>query len=162
MGAFKYSLSPDYIVKYWSRKNENIIGVEKEKKTTTIKEESKKNLNVGYKRGNDLSLTSKKEIIKRVKWINEIGEIKNYKTKAGNIIQYKTSMITLTLPFKTEIEPAEITKVALGNFITLMRKVCGMNNYLWKLELQKNGNVHYHLITDVEIDFNYIKKIWNN
>ena len=32
MGAFKYSLSPDYIVKYWSRKNENIIGVEKEKK----------------------------------------------------------------------------------------------------------------------------------
>ena len=38
MGAFRYSLSPDYIVKYWSRKNENIIGVEKEKKTTTIKQ----------------------------------------------------------------------------------------------------------------------------
>ena len=64
MGCFKYSLSPDYIVKYWSRKNENIIGVEKEKKTTTIKEASKRNLNIGYKRGNDLSLTSKKEIIK--------------------------------------------------------------------------------------------------
>ena len=46
MGAFKYSLSPDYIVKYWSRKNENIIGVEKEKKTTTIKEASKRNLNI--------------------------------------------------------------------------------------------------------------------
>ena len=162
MGAFKYSLSPDYIVKYWSRKNENIIGVEKEKKITTIKEASKRNLNVGYKRGNDLSLTSKKEIIKRIKWINEIGEIKNYMTKSGNIIQYKSSMITLTLPIKIEVEPAEITKVALGNFITLMRKVCGMNNYLWKLELQKNGNVHYHMITDVEIDFNYIKKIWNN
>jgi len=162
MGAFKYSLSPDYIVRYWCRKNQNIIGVEQEKKTTTIKEASKRNLNVGYKRGNDLSLTSKKEIIKRVKWINEIGVLKNYKTKAGNIIQYKSSMITLTLPIKTEVEPAEITKTALGNFITLMRKVCGMNNYLWKLELQKNGNVHYHMITDVEIDFNYIKKIWNN
>lgn len=162
MGAFKYSLSPDYIVKYWCRKNENIIEVEKEKKTSSIKEASKRNLNIGYMRGNDLSLTSKKEIIKRVKWINEIGVIKNYKTKAGNIIQYKSSMITLTLPIKTEIEPAEITKIVLGNFITLMRKVCGMNNYLWKLELQKNGNVHYHMITDVEIDFNYIKKIWNN
>ena len=71
-------------------------------------------------------------------------------------------MITLTLPIKTEVEPAEITKIVLGNFITLMRKVCGMNNYLWKLELQKNGNIHYHMITDVEIDFKYIKKIWNN
>lgn len=162
MGAFRYSLSPDYIVKYWCRKNENIIEVEKEKKTTTIKEASKRNLNVGYKRGNDLSLTSKKEIIKRVKWINEIGEIKNYKTKKGDIIQYKSSMITLTLPKKVEIEPAEITKVVLNNFITLLRKVSGMNNYVWKLELQKNGNVHYHIITDVEIDFFYIKKIWNN
>lgn len=109
-----------------------------------------------------MSLTSKKEIIKRVKWINEIGEVKNYKTKKGDIIQYKSSMITLTLPKKTEIEPAEITKIALNNFITLLRKVSGMNNYVWKLELQKNGNVHYHIITDVEIDFFYIKKIWNN
>ena len=41
MGAFKYSLSPDYIVRYWSRKNENIISSEKDKKTTTIKEASK-------------------------------------------------------------------------------------------------------------------------
>lgn len=162
MGKYKYSISPDYIVKYWCRKNENIISTEKEKKATTIREESKKNLNKGYKRGNDLSLTSKKEIIKRVKWINEIGEVKNYKTKKGDIIQYKSSMITLTLPKKTEIEPAEITKVALNNFITLLRKVSGMNNYVWKLELQKNGNVHYHIITDVEIDFFYIKKIWNN
>lgn len=162
MGKYKYSLSPDYIVKYWCRKNENIIGSEKEKISRTIKEESKKNLNVGYKRGNDLSLTSKKEIIKRVKWINEIGEVKNYKTKKGDIIQYKSSMITLTIPKKIEVEPAEITKVALNNFITLMRKISGMNNYVWKLELQKNGNVHYHIITDVEIDFFYIKKIWNN
>lgn len=162
MGKFKYSISPDYIVKYWSRKNENIITTEKEKTSRTIKEESKKNLNKGYKRGNDLSLTSKKEIIKRVKWINEIGEIKNYKTKKGDIIQYKSSMITLTLPKKVDIEPAEITKTALNNFITLLRKVSGMNNYVWKLELQKNGNVHYHIITDVKIDFFYIKKIWNN
>lgn len=162
MGKYKYSISPDYIVKYWCRKNENIIPAEKEKKVVTISEESKKNLNVGYKRGNDLSLTSKKEIIKRVKWINEIGEVKNYKTKKGDIIQYKSSMITLTLPKKVEIEPAEITKVSLNNFITLLRKVSGMNNYVWKLELQKNGNVHYHIITDVEIDFFYIKKIWNN
>ena len=162
MGKYKYSISPDYIVKYWCKKNENIISTEKEKKATTINEESKKNLNVGYKRGNDLSLASKKEIIKRVKWINEIGEIKNYKTKKGDIIQYKSSMITLTLPKKVEIDPAEITKVSLNNFITLLRKVSGMNNYVWKLELQKNGNVHYHIITDVEIDFFYIKKIWNN
>ena len=68
MGKYKYSISPDYIVKYWCRKNENIINSGKEKTSRTIKEESKKNLNKGYKRGNDLSLASKKEIIKRVKF----------------------------------------------------------------------------------------------
>ena len=83
MGAFKYSLSPDYIVKYWSRKNENIIGVEKEKKTTTIKEASKRNLNVGHKRGNDLSLTSKKQIIKTYLTPEEFGEIRVSADRAG-------------------------------------------------------------------------------
>lgn len=162
MGCYKYSISPDYIVKYWDKRNENIIVDQKEKKKSIISEKSKINLNKGFKRNTELSLNSKKEIIKRIKWINEIGEIKNYKTKKGDIIQYKTSMITLTIPKKVENTPKEITKIVLGNFITLMRKTQGMNNYLWKLELQKNGNVHYHLISDVEIDFFYIKKIWNN
>ena len=162
MGCFKYSLSPDYIVRYWDKRNENIVIKEEQKEKKEVSEKSKSNLNIGYKRNSELSLTSKKEIIKRIKWINEIGEIKNYKTKSGNIIQYKTSMITLTLPIKVENTPKEITKIVLGNFITLMRKISGMNNYVWKLELQKNGNVHYHIITDVDIDYHYIKKIWNN
>ena len=162
MGCFKYSLSPDYIVRYWDKRNENIVIKEEQKEKKEVSEKSKSNLNIGYKRNSELSLTSKKEIIKRIKWINEIGEIKNYKTKSGNIFQYKTSMITLTLPIKVENTPKEITKIVLGNFITLMRKVSGMNNYVWKLELQKNGNVHYHIITDVDIDYHYIKKIWNN
>ena len=162
MGTYKYSISPDYIVKYWDRKNENIIGEPQNKRKVLVNQKSKKNLNKGFKRSSELSLSSKKEIIKRIKWINEIGEVKNYKTKSGDIIQYKTSMITLTIPVKTEHNPKEITNKVLGNFITLMRKTQGMNNYLWKLELQRNGNVHYHLITDVEIDFFYIKKIWNN
>lgn len=162
MGCYKYSLSPDYIVKYWDKRNENIVDTKEKNTKKSVNEKSKKNLNKGFKRGVELSLASKKEIIKRIKWINEIGEVKNYKTKKGDIIQYKTSMITLTIPAKTEHTPKEITEKVLGNFITLMRKTQGMNNYLWKLELQKNGNVHYHLITDAEIDFYYIKKIWNN
>lgn len=42
-----------------------------------------------------------------------------------------------------------------------MRSYYLMKNYIWKLELQQNGNVHYHIITDAEIDYQKTKIIWN-
>jgi hypothetical protein len=36
-----------------------------------------------------------------------------------------------------------------------------MENYVWRLEFQGNGNVHYHICTDVYIDYFLAQKIWN-
>ena len=36
-----------------------------------------------------------------------------------------------------------------------------MVNYVWRLEFQKNGNVHYHLVTDTYLDYFLVRKIWN-
>ena len=36
-----------------------------------------------------------------------------------------------------------------------------MENYVWRLEFQGNGNVHYHIVTDSYIDYFFALKIWN-
>lgn len=36
-----------------------------------------------------------------------------------------------------------------------------MNNYVWRLEFQANGNVHYHIATDTYIDYFFAQKSWN-
>lgn len=37
----------------------------------------------------------------------------------------------------------------------------GKFNYVWKLEFQKNGNIHYHLMIDEKIDWKVVRKNWN-
>lgn len=37
-----------------------------------------------------------------------------------------------------------------------------MVNYVWKAELQKNGNIHFHLTTDIFIHYMLIRREWNN
>lgn len=42
-----------------------------------------------------------------------------------------------------------------------MRKK-GLRNYIWKAELQKNGNIHFHLLTDFFISYQIVRDTWNN
>jgi hypothetical protein len=36
-----------------------------------------------------------------------------------------------------------------------------MKNYVWRVEYQKNGNLHYHIATDTFIEFWKCRSIWN-
>lgn len=45
---------------------------------------------------------------------------------------------------------------AWNKFLTNCRKYYGLNNYLWVAEYQKNGTLHYHLLTN---DFMQIRKV---
>lgn len=156
---FRYSITHNGIVRYLhksGRGSHERFGVEREEE-----EERNKNLNRGYKHKGELSLTSKKKIINRILWLNQISEVKTYKTKKGQYIQHKLSMLTLTLPSEMKHSPQFITENCLTRFLNLIRSYYKIKNYIWKLELQQNGNVHYHIITDAELDYNSLKKIWN-
>ena len=86
----------------------------------------------------------------------------------NNEIEYKT-MITLTYPeeIKNRLDGVE-AKYHLNRFTKRFK----LNNYVWVMEFQKNGNPHFHILTDIEIpnkkknkkDFielaNEISKIW--
>ena len=156
---FRYSITHNGIVRYLHKKGRGSherFGVEREEE-----EEKNKNLNKGLKSNDELSQLSKKKIINRILWLNQIGEVKTYKTKKGEFIQHRLSMLTLTLPSKMKHSPQFITENCLTRFLNLIRSYYKIKNYIWKLELQQNGNVHYHIITDAELDYNSLKKIWN-
>jgi len=72
----------------------------------------------------------------------------------------KFSFITLTLSSK--FNQNTNYNYYLKLFIEKLKYRYGTINIVWKLELQKNGNPHYHLITDIEIDWRIVRGLWNN
>lgn len=98
----------------------------------------------------------------KINWLYYLSKSKQIKTYNGkDIFNFKIGFITLTLPSKQQTCTKEVTQSLLNPFLTEIRQRTGMENYVWRLEFQKNGNVHYHIVTDTYIDYHLVKKIWN-
>lgn len=98
----------------------------------------------------------------RINWLYYLAQKRTVTTPKGKeITNFKIAFITLTLPAKQKQPTAEITSDLLNQFLTECRGRFKMHNYVWRLEFQKNGNVHYHIVTDTYIDFFKMKSIWN-
>lgn len=70
-------------------------------------------------------------------------------------------MITLTLPAKQKHTDTVIVKMILGRWLTNMRNNYDLRNYIWRAEKQKNGNIHFHILTDTALDYFTVLKTWN-
>lgn len=98
----------------------------------------------------------------KISWLYYLAKSKQVKTYNGkHIFNFKIGFITLTLPSKQKHPTSYITKELLNHFLTEVRQRTKMENYVWRLEFQKNGNVHYHLVTDTYLDYHFILRIWN-
>lgn len=75
---------------------------------------------------------------------------------------FRINFITLTLPAEQVHSDQVIKDVALNSFLDLIRKTHDVVNYIWRAEAQANGNIHFHLVTDKYIHYNYIRNSWNN
>lgn len=92
-------------------------------------------------------------LISKVKWCrNEI---------TGSMYPMKNNFITLTLSDKQRHSDHEIKQVLLKNFIDGLRRRYPSISYVWKAEPQKNGNIHFHIITDHFIPMSYVNRLWN-
>lgn len=99
---------------------------------------------------------------RKMNWLYYLAKPKYVKTYSGKeIFNFKMGFITLTLPSSQRHPTAEITKVLFNQFLTEVRQRTKMQNYIWRLEFQKNGNVHYHIATDTYLDYFFIQKLWN-
>jgi hypothetical protein len=55
----------------------------------------------------------------------------------------------------------EIKRLFLDSFLIKIKREYNVKHYIWKAELQKNGNIHFHIIVDAYIHYKTIQKVWN-
>lgn len=82
-------------------------------------------------------------------------------TQAGKKVTFKLSFITLTLSSKQIHSDNEIKNSCLNQFIIEIQKYHQVRNYIWRAEKQKNGNIHFHIVTDKFIGWSKIRDRWN-
>ena len=71
-------------------------------------------------------------------------------------------MITLTLSTDVDLPDNEIKRLYLNSFLTRVRKQYPGFLYLWRAERQKNGRLHFHIITDKYIPKKFVRSAWNS
>lgn len=77
------------------------------------------------------------------------------------LYNFRMSFITLTLPSKQRHSDLFLKKECLNQMLIELRKYYNVKNYVWRAELQKNENIHFHLILDQYVDFQALRRRWN-
>ncbi len=72
------------------------------------------------------------------------------------------SFITLTVSAKKNISTRFGYDHLLKPFLGWLRDTKGVKAYVWKLEFQTRGQVHYHITMPDFIDYNEIRRAWNS
>lgn len=90
---------------------------------------------------------------KRMKKIIDIWQY----TFENYLIEISFITLTISSKMKDEINYEKMLK----KWIEIMQYRYGKFNYVWKVEFQKNGNIHYHLMIDEKIDWKVVRKNWN-
>ena len=105
----------------------------------------------------ELSKKAYRRIRRSIEWLEFISFPK-YNAQG---VEYKVSMITLTIPsFSADVEEKRLKKV-LNQFLTYARTYYNLVSYVWKAELTKNGNLHYHLLTGDIFGSADVQNKWN-
>lgn len=89
----------------------------------------------------------------------ELFRKENKRVKGASSIQ--PTFVTLTLSSKQNHEDNEIKRQMFSRFIEIMQKEKGVQNYIWRAEPQKNGNIHFHIIMDRFVEWQFVQERWN-
>ena len=124
-----------------------------------LNQRSLENLNKGFAT-TGVSAATRRKIAKHCKILALASTPRTVRNSAGKYVPHLTTFITLSLPSEQKHPDAEITKTIFGKFLDKSRKLGLLKNYVWRAEKQKNGNIHYHLLTDTFANFSLFQKLW--
>lgn len=68
---------------------------------------------------------------------------------------------TFTLPSKQKHTDTEITHECINPLLQYLRKYYNLKYFVWKKELQENGNLHFHIVLDCFVDYYQLRTTWN-
>lgn len=114
----------------------------------------------------NLCAGAKKRLTKAVEQMVMVASQREKKTIYNPVTRreqpFLISFITLTI-YSTDrdIKGEEGYKQCLAPFLQWMRRQHGCKMYVWKAELQKRGQLHYHITSDSFIHWKAIREKWN-
>lgn len=85
-----------------------------------------------------------------------------YVKDTKSYFRYKVNFITLTLPSKQIHTDREIIKECFNVFMRNWRKRRKGLLYIWKAEVQDNGNIHFHITSNAFYHYKKLRRDWNN
>lgn len=110
-----------------------------------------------------VSIKATKKIRNAINWMVAAAPDKPVWDQSINAFQfYKIGFITLTLSAdQGSITDHYFKTTMLRSFLNSIQYRYGVVNYVWKVEAQKNGNIHAHITVDRFIHWKSIRAIWN-
>jgi len=84
-----------------------------------------------------------------------------YNSLAGKNFKFLIAFVTLTLPSPQFHSDTDIKDKCLNQFFVEARKKWGVKNYVWRAEKQKNGSIHFHILTDKFLPWSELRDTWN-
>lgn len=137
-----------------------VRGAIKRTKRQAIQEESIRNLKAGPKPG-----VMSKNIQHRMTrvlqgWSTAIEYAKATGESEQEMKGRKIIMITLTLPADQAHDDREIKREGLMMYLKKMIRENRLRNYVWRAEAQKNGNIHFHILTDQWVEKSISTEYW--
>lgn len=110
----------------------------------------------------NLSKSSKRKIFDSINAMYSLSPKRNIKMQNGKTLyNFQLAFITLTLPSTQAHTDTEIKSLCLNQFLFEIKRKYNISNFVWKAELQKNDNIHFHLIFDKYIDYQALRRRWN-
>lgn len=83
-------------------------------------------------------------------------------TVTGKMMSHWLSFVTLTMPTDKQMSLTESNNKLLAPWVRKIKNDCGLKTYIWKLEFQERGVIHYHLTTPTFIEHTKVRDTWNN
>lgn len=164
-----FSLTPNKLVSFnsifirnsSSNQLKSIAETRAKKRTSIAGEQTDKTLKRKF-HNFKISENAYRNLKQKINWLYYLAKSKSVTTYNGKqIYNFKIGFLTLTLPSEQRHSTNELHTILLNPFLTEIRQRTGMKNYVWRLEYQKNGNAHWHLVTDTYLDYFFALKIWN-
>jgi len=115
------------------------------------------------KKPNQISIESRKKMRNSLNNLYAISDIKKVYSKATKkSFSFKLNFITLTLSSEQKHSDVYIKRNMLEPIIKWLQYNHKMNSYVWKAEPQNNGNIHFHITTNIFIHYAAIRNKWND
>lgn len=113
-------------------------------------------------RTTSLSKKSRLRIQRTINILIDSSKLKSiYNKETKKYFRFRVNLITLTLPSTQNHPDIDIHNKIFKPFIRAIKQKFTNFLYIYKAEVQDNGNLHYHLTTNTYIDYLKLRHMWN-